>query len=143
MQAANLSLGPMGAVRPLSPRPHSAMTHFHSFFGSLLVRRAAWLRSSVPRDLEVPHPGPPESVTSSGQGEGNSKGLIRSGPVPLGWGSLFRSGEGLTLDPTRKMDLEVSLASPLQPRRSEGLGGGCGKTPHHIYVLQNPSPMVL
>lgn len=110
-QPANLSLGPMGAVRPLPSRPRSAITHFHSYFGSLLVGRAAWILSSVPRDLDVAlHPGPPESVTSPGQGEGDSMGLMSSGPVPLGWGSPFPSGKSLTLDPTHKMNLEVSPA---------------------------------
>lgn len=110
-QPANLSLGPMGAVRPLPPRPHSAIPHFHSYFGSLLVGRAAWILSLVPGDLDVAlHPGPPESVTSPGQGEGDSMGLMSSGPVPLGWGSPFPSGKSLTLDPTHKMNLEVSPA---------------------------------
>lgn len=64
-----------------------------------------------PRGLgSAPHPGPAESVTSPGQGGGDSKGLTSSGPVPLGWGSAFRSGEGLTLDPTREMNSQVRLA---------------------------------
>lgn len=135
LQPANLSLGPMGTVRPLSPRPHSAMTHLHGFFGSLLVRRAAWVLPSVPGAWECPPSGPCRECDKPWAGRRRFKGAHEQWSSPAGLGFCVSVWGGSDLRPDSR-DEFAGEASPLQPSRRAGLVGGCGKTARHIHVPQ-------